>query len=354
MGGDGYSGIAAESGVLYSMYRSGSDEVVIAVSATDGKTLWEHRYTADFRNPDPKSIALGPHAMPQVVGGRVFTAGVSGIVHALDKKTGKVIWTHDLWREFGGTRVDWGYSCHGLPFRDTIIYLSGGRGKAVISFRQADGSAVWARHSFQNAHSSPLLINVGGLDQVVFVHADEIFSVNPINGDAQWAHPHKTDWGLAIATPVWNGGDLLFISSAYDTGARVVELTRAGNAVSAKEVWSERKLQIHFGTIVSQGAHLIASSGSRTALMTMFEWRTGKIAWQTRDFVKAHVVSSGNKLIIVDADGTVGLATATPQGLTVHTKAAVLTSTAWTPPTLAGTTLFVRDRQNLIALDLAG
>jgi hypothetical protein len=30
-----------------------------------------------------------------------------------------------------------------------------------------------------------------------------------------------------------------------------------------------------------------------------------------------------------------------------------LTENAWTPPTLVGTTLYVRDRRNIMALDLA-
>src|SRR6185295_11339939 len=44
--GEGYSAVVAEAGVLYTMYREGSDEVVIAMDAATGKTLWEHRYDA--------------------------------------------------------------------------------------------------------------------------------------------------------------------------------------------------------------------------------------------------------------------------------------------------------------------
>ena len=46
-----------------------------------------------------------------------------------------------------------------------------------------------------------------------------------------------------------------------------------------------------------------------------------------------------------------GLATASPQGLKVLARAEVLDNRAWTPPTLAGTKLYVRDRQTLAAFE---
>jgi len=353
LGEDGYSGISVENNILYSGFRRGPNEVFTALSAADGKTIWEHSTPAPFRNAYQDRVGPGPYAMPQLIGNLAFVAGATGIVHALDKKTGKVIWKHDLYREFGATRMEYGYSCHGLPYRDTIIYLAGGLDKAIISFRQADGGVVYARHTFSNAHSSPLLIQVGGLEQVAILHATEALAINPINGDIQWRHPHKTDYGLAIATPVWNGKDLLLVSSAYNTGSRMLELTRTGDRTSVKEAWRDQKLQIQFGTVVSQGEHLIGSSGHRgPAFLTMFEWRTGRLAWQNRDFAKAHVIAADGKLILLDEDGNLALASATPQALTVHSKASVLTSLSWTPPTLAGSRLYARDRHNLTVFEL--
>jgi len=39
-----------------------------------------------------------------------------------------------------------------------------------------------------------------------------------------WTHEHQTSYGLADSTPVWAPGNLLFVASAYGTGARVLEL----------------------------------------------------------------------------------------------------------------------------------
>jgi hypothetical protein len=58
------------------------------------------------------------------------------------------------------------------------------------------------------------------------------------------------------------------------------------------------------------------------------------------------------KLIVLDEDGNLGLATVSPQGLKVLARAPVLEHLSWTPPTLAGTTLYVRDRKTIAAFAL--
>lgn len=67
---------------------------------------------------------------------------------------------------------------------------------------------------------------------------------------------------------------------------------------------------------------------------------------------RSTLVGAGNRLIILDEDGNLALATPGETGLTVHTKAQILHERAWTVPTLIGTTLYVRDRHQIMALNL--
>jgi hypothetical protein len=55
---------------------------------------------------------------------------------------------------------------------------------------------------------------------------------------------------------------------------------------------------------------------------------------------------------VLDEDGTLALADFTPQGLKELSRAALLSSNAWTVPSLAGGRLYLRDRSTLMALDL--
>jgi len=89
--GDGYSGIAVEGTTLYTAYRRGSQDVITALDARTGKTLWEYAYEAVFKNAYSEAVGPGPYAMPQVIGDRLVTASGIGQIHSLDKKTGRPV-----------------------------------------------------------------------------------------------------------------------------------------------------------------------------------------------------------------------------------------------------------------------
>jgi hypothetical protein len=64
------------------------------------------------------------------------------------------------------------------------------------------------------------------------------------------------------------------------------------------------------------------------------------------------MVLADGKVFILDEDGTLALVTVSPEGLKILAQTQALTINAWTPPTLAGSRLFIRDRKNIRALDL--
>jgi outer membrane protein assembly factor BamB len=351
--GDGYSPIAVEGAALYTAYHRGLQDVIVAIDARTGANLWEYPYESRFQAWDPNAVGPGPYAMPQVVGDRLVTASGAGKIHSIDKKTGRPVWSRDLYSEFGGTRLEWGYSCHALPYKDGLILLAGGRGSGAIALRKSDGAVIWKNLDFRNAHSSPLLIEVDGQPQVVALLASEVIGFDPENGQMLWRHPHDTNYGLAISTPVWAPGNLLFVSSAYGGGSRVLNLSQSGGKTVVKELWHSPRLQAHFGTVIRLGDYLYFSSGDNLALMTCVNLRSGEIVWQQRGFAKAQLVAADGKLILLDEDGTLALVEPTPKELRVLAKTPVLQNTSWTPPTLAGAKLYLRDRKNLMALDLA-
>jgi outer membrane protein assembly factor BamB len=351
--GDGYSPIAEEAGILYTAFRRGSKEVIAALDSSTGKTRWEYEYDNPFTNSYSEKVGPGPYAMPQVVGDRVITASATGKIHSLDKKTGRPKWSHDLYSEFGGTYMQFGYSCHALPYKNMLIYFAGGRGSGAVAFRQSDGGVVWKALEFTNAHSSPLLINVDGQPQVVALAANTVFGFSPDNGTLYWTHEHKTPYGLAVSTPVWAPGNLLFVASAYSTGARVLELHQSGGKTTVKELWYDPHVQLHFSTAIQRDGYVYLSSGyDGPVFMMAVELKTGKIQWRDRTFAKAQLLYADGKFILADQDGTLALCRATPQKFEILSKAPILESIAWTPPTLVGTHLYLRDRRTIQAFDL--
>ncbi len=351
--GDGYSGIAVDGAVLYTMYRHGSDEVTLAAATATGKTIWEHTENASFRGGMAMENGPGPHATPLVTADAVYAVGILAHLLCLDKKTGHVLWSHDLWHEFNGTPMDRGYSGSPVAWKDTVIMMVGGAGHALMAFNQKDGKVVWQKQDFKNSPSSPILIKVDGQDQVVAVMSDEVAGLNPDTGDLLWKYPHSTSWGLNIALPLWTGDNTLFVSSAYNSGSVALELHVVNGNTQVKELWNTNRMRVHIGNLLRIGDTLYGSSGDfGPAPLTALDAKTGNVLWQDRSFPKAAFLYADGKLIAVDEDGNLSLATVSPTGLKVLSRAELLRSNAWTAPALAGTALYVRDRHSLMALDL--
>ena len=360
--GEGHSAILAEGGRVYTMYRPlgamslvrrSQEEVVAALDAATGKTVWEYRYPAPTDGLD-FSQGAGPHSTPLIAGNRVYATSTRKELFALDKATGQRVWAHDFMKEYGSPSPGRGYACSPTLYNGTIIVTVGGPGQAVAAFNQQTGALVWKSGDFEESPASPTLIDVDGQPQLVLFAGNRVAGLDPGSGRTLWSHPHKTDWGLNISTPVWSAADhLLFVSSAYSTGSRAIELRQAGGKTTATEKWFSNRMRVHIGTIIRLGDYAYASSGDfGPSFLSAVDLKTGKIAWQDRSFSRAQLVYADGKLIILDEDGTLGLATVSPQGLKVLSRASVLSHLAWTPPTLAGTTLYVRDRKNIAAFNL--
>jgi outer membrane protein assembly factor BamB len=348
--GDGYSSLVVSGNQVYTMYRRGSQDVVIALDPATGKTVWETPIDAPHASGMNIEAGPGPHSTPLIVGDRMFVTTVIAHLVALDLKTGKRLWSHDLWKEYKGNFLDRGYSASPLAYKDTVIVPVGGAGRALMAFRQKDGSRVWSKGDFDNAHASPILIRVGGREQVVSFMAKHVMASDPETGEVLWNAGHQTMYDINAATPVWcEDSGVLVVSSGYDGGARGIEVA----ASTAKEIWHHKRLRVHHGNMICASGVIYGSSGDfGPAPLTAVDAKTGAVLWQDRAFAKANFVLAGERLFVVDDDGTVAIATVSREGLKVLGEAQLLRANAWTGPVPAGSRLFVRDRHKVLALGL--
>jgi hypothetical protein len=112
-------------------------------------------------------------------------------------------------------------------------------------------------------------------------------------------------------------------------------------------------MRVHFGNVLRIGDYFFGSSGDfGPSFLTAVNARTGQTAWQDRSFSKVSFVRAGDKVILLDEDGNLGLVTMSAEGLKILSRAQVSQAVSWTVPTLIGTTLYVRDRVNVMALDV--
>jgi len=388
--GDGYSSITSDGATLYTMYwrpdpppPSGNDgadktggteaeteeqkaarvkaeqaarkkghEVVVALDAATGKTVWEYKYPAPWGETMDIMFGPAPNSTPLIVGDRIYTIGATVKLHCLDRQTGKKIWAHDLVEEYKAETMMYGYGASPVAYKDTIILPLGGEGQGIIAFKQADGSVAWKAQDFKPSWATPLIINVDGEDQIVVIIANGVAGLDPNNGDLKWKQDGHD--GPCICTPIWGDDNILFISGAYGVGARGIKLTRKEGETIAEELWFNKKMQVMHGTALRVGDVVYGSSGDfGPVFMTAVDVKTGELLWRKRGFSKATCLYGDKKLIILDEDGNLALTSPRSKKLKVRSKVELCKRNSWTVPTLVGTTLYVRDRHQIMALDLS-
>jgi outer membrane protein assembly factor BamB len=220
-----------------------------------------------------------------------------------------------------------------------------------VAFDKLDGSIVWQGLSFDNSYSTPMIMNILGEDHLVAFMATEVVGADPNTGELRWQYHIRNQYPQNMCLPIQVEDDLIFVSTgeAGSRGLRVVK--RDGFHV--EEISSSRRFQCFYSSLVGFGDYVYGSSGySRTPLMAAINVRTGELAWRKRGFALANVIGVGNRLLILGDDGELALATADPDGLTVHAEARVLSEPARTAPTIVGNIAYARDQESIVALDL--
>ncbi len=363
--GTGHSTILVDGGMLFTMYRVGSatrsgpwneEETVVALDAATGETLWEHTYPSRNEN---FQYGAGPHSTPLIVGDRLFSIGTNKQFYALDKRTGEVLWHHDLIAEFGAPplqlrpTVTAGYGCSPIAYEETVICTVGGPGQSVMAFNQSDGSVVWRGGDFLFGQAPPALINVDGQDQLVIVGGASINGMDPGTGEVLWAVGHDPGNDLNFTAGLWGDNNVLFVSSGYRAGSHALRLSIDGDVTHVDDLWYSKRLQLMFLNTVRIGDWVYGTAGMfGPKFMTAINVITGEPAWRERGFGHASMVRADGKFIIMDEDGDLVLATMSPEGIEELARAPIFETTSWTVPTLVGTTLYARDRQKIVALDL--
>jgi outer membrane protein assembly factor BamB len=360
--GAGYSSIVSDEGLLYTLYRKSPDEereFVIALDAATGETVWEHGTEAPLRDdPNPSDWGgTGPNSTPLIVGSRLFTIGSRALVQCFDKKTGEILWAHDAVEEFGTpVSESTGFCPSPIAYRDTIIVplgcgrqggrVSGAPCDALFSFDQETGEVVWASMDFETHFSSPILIQHHDRDHLVLSTPGGLFGVDPTDGSSRWTYPVAG----SIVTPVWDGVEFLFFSSGGDTTKGFVLFLSDDGGMTPEEVWGgDRRVDFWQPTPVELDGFLYGSTSEELLCLEMI---SGEIAWREEGFPVATVVAADGKLVLLDENGRLSLVTATPGKLEIHARSRVLERYAFTAPTLVGSTLFLRDRKRIMALEL--
>jgi outer membrane protein assembly factor BamB len=344
--GSGYSSMAVADGRIHTLGARGDTEYVIAFDASSGNRLWETPNGQRFDN----DRGGGPRSTPTVSGGRLHVLGASGDLSVLDASTGKMIWTRNVLREFGGSNPVWGLSESPLVLHDRVLVNVGGPSASVVAFNRRDGSVVWKSESDRAGYSSAVTADVGGWPVVVFFTASRAIGVDARDGRLLWEYDQVSNRTANIATPIVRR-DLVFLSSDYGTGCALLRLAPVKDGVSASEVYFNREMKNHHSSSVLVGDHLY---GFSSAILTSMRFDDGTVAWRNRSVGKGSLVYADERLYLYSENGVVGLAEASPAGYVEHGRFEIQTSGShtWSHPVVAGGKLYLRDQDTIYAYDV--
>jgi outer membrane protein assembly factor BamB len=239
-----------------------------------------------------------------------------------------------------------------VPHDGNVIVLVGGP-QAVVAFRPEDGSVAWRSGPGSVSYASPLVIDVDGQQQLVYFSADEVIGLDASDGTRLWSHTCVNEYSNNATNAIWGEDNLLWVATQLDGGARALRLDRADGATRVEEVWFSNKVSIHFWNSIRLGDTVYASIGSQASILAGIDVRSGEIRWRTRGFKQANLVQAGDKTVLLDEEGTLALVRLSPDGLEVLARTRLSEGQTWTVPSLVGTTLYFRDKETILALDLA-
>lgn len=343
--GGGYAGILVKDDRLFTMYRRGDAEVVVALDAKSGKTVWEYSYAAKPAKSQNLQFGSGPNASPLIVGDRLFTVGFVNTLHALDVATGKLLWSKDLTEAFGTPLLEFGYASSPVPYKDWIVLLTGGKKYGAVGLEPETGKVAWTAPPVPLSYSTPQVARVDGEDLLVFMAPTEVVAISIASRKIAWRHPLQNQWDTNVLGPWFGDDDLVYISTSGDAGSKTLRVAKG----EVKEVASNLKVKSTTGSVIRNGDTVFTSAGS---LLTAHDIRSGDILWQERGYKDANILQVGKQALLLGTDGMLTLAKLDRERIEVRAAHQVLEDPALTPPAMSGTKLFLRDQQSIVALEL--
>lgn len=354
--GDGYSAILCKGDRLFTEYSDAKGASVICLDAASGATKWEHRYEFTLWPEMDKGFGIGPNATPLIIGDQIISVSVDGVVRCLDIESGSPNWQHDLPKEFGRRKriEEYGYSASPLPYRHTVLVPVGGDDHAVVAYEPEKGGLVWKSGSGGVSYAAATMMSLAGQDQYVYFEPEGVVGLDPTNGKLLWRSPIEMNNGNHLTPAVKCDDNHIWVGSQFPSGGgRLINISRKDGSFVAEEKWYTSKLRTSHWTMIRLGDVIYGSvGGNDTSFLSGFDWKTGKLLWRERGFHKAQSLYADEKLVFLDEAGQLGLARLSPDGVTILASAKLTEPVSWTLPTLVGTNLYVRDRKNIMALEL--
>jgi outer membrane protein assembly factor BamB len=353
--GQGFSGPVVSGGKCILFHRMEDKEIVQALDATTGKSLWEFGYATTYH--DDFGFDEGPRGTPAVADGKVFTYGAQGVLTCLDISNGKKIWQVDLANEFNAAKGFFGIACSPLVVDRAVYIIAGSKpGAGIVAFDKSSGKVIWKSTDDEASYSSPVSADIEGRHYVLCLTRSELAGLDPSNGKVGFSFPFRPPIrsSVSAATPIVIG-NLIFMSASYDTGAALLKMENG----SVKKVWAGQDiLSNHYATSIHHNGFLYGIHGRTdpgfepAPSLRCVELASGKVRWDDKSCGAATITLAGNNLLILTERGELIKAPASPQSFKPAARFQALPNGVRAYPAIADGLFYARSKDKLVCLDL--
>ncbi len=337
-------------------------ERVLCIDNATGKILWKHEYPVEYGISYP----AGPRCTPLVDEDRLYTLGAEGDLICFQAATGKVVWSKQLKEVYKTNSALWGYSAHPLIDGENLITLAGGQGSQTVALNKKTGEEVWRfGTAAETGYCPPLIIQAGGVRQLILPNPEAVNSVNPETGKLYWSIKYTADNGSIIMTPI-HSGKYLFVGG-YSNHNLLIELDP--NKPEAKEVWRDQaKKGMSPVNVQPMVIDNVVYGCDQSGEMMAFDIASGERLWETSKPISARPQGSGTAFIVRYEDrfflfnesGELLIAKMSPKGyeeisrtkIIEPTNAAFGRDVVWCAPAFANGSIYVRNDEQLIRVPL--
>lgn len=340
--GPGWSSFAVDGGRIYTQEQRGEEEVVACYDAATGEPIWMHADTARFWESNG---GAGPRATPTLSDGLVYTLGGTGILNALDADSGAVVWSRDAAADTGAKLPVWGFSGSPLVVGDLVVVAASG---ALAAYDADTGEPRWSGPAGGEGYSSPQLMTIDGVDQVVLIHGDGVAGVAPDDGEVLWEYAWN---GYPIVQPGQTADGDLLISVNADSGLRRLALADGAGDWTVEERWTSRGLKPYFNDFVVHEGHAYGFDGGILAAIGLDD---GERDWKGGRYGHGQLLllPEQDLLLVLSEEGGLALVAATPERFHEVARHPAIEGKTWNHPVVAGDLLLVRNGEEMVAFRL--
>ena len=344
--GPGWSSFAVAGDLFYTQEQRGNDEVVSCYKLSTGAPVWRHADAGRFWE---SNAGAGPRATPTLSNARVYTFGATGIVNALDARTGAVRWSHNAGKDTNTQVPEWAFASSPLVVDDIVVVAAAG---ALVAYDAESGKQRWLGPDGGISYSSPHLATIGGVPQILLLSRPGVTSIAPADGKPLWTFemPH----GTRIVQPALTAEGDILASEDVGTGLRRVAINHDSGSGkwTATEQWRSTSLKPYSSDFVVHAGHAYGFDG---ILLSCIDLKDGKRVWKGGRYGSGQMLLLPDQgvLLVVSEEGELALVTAAADQFKELARFKAIEGKTWNHPALAGDVLLVRNGEEMAAFRLA-